>query len=125
MCRTAYCGHMSTPRFTPRQLCRVPKEFGKVEDPEWLADFGQSDGWRDQLGAAQMQHRFSYAMRSRIRSVGRGTVLGYAAETGADATRLGRMLRGEVIMRLEDIASAERHLDLSISIAALRNSYAN
>ena len=54
-----------------------------------------------------MQHRVACRIRDRVK-VQNSTVAGYAALAGIDATRLGRLLRGDIIMRLEDIINAER-----------------
>ena len=39
-------------------------------------------------------------------------MIDFAEANGLSDRRLGRMLRGEVVMRLEDIAAAERILEL-------------
>jgi AraC-like DNA-binding protein len=56
--------------------------------------------------AAELQHW--YVLRIRERMVARDlSVKQYAAEAGMSYYRLARLLRGEVILRLEDIAMAD------------------
>jgi hypothetical protein len=40
----------------------------------------------------------------------------YATELGISWSRMGRMLRGRIIMRLEDVASAERLLGIALVV---------
>lgn len=56
-----------------------------------------------------MQHHICLAMRRAI-SISPGTVAEYAREADSGPERIGRMLRGELVMRLEDVANADRHL---------------
>ncbi|TFC99189.1 hypothetical protein E3T25_16110 [Cryobacterium sandaracinum] len=127
---------MTDARFRPRDFALTPDRFGRPtgiewksiqvvdwvipEDPAELQDLRRryadwrTNAWR--LQAAQMQHY--YAMRIR-RAIAEGTqVKGrgmtrsrvYAQMAGISYDRLVKMLRGEVIMRLEDVAAADRML---------------
>ena len=59
--------------------------------------------------AARLQHR--YVHRIRVRLADRGmSVEDYAKEAGSSYGRMSRLLRGEIVMRLEDIAVADRVL---------------
>ena len=69
---------------------------------------------RNQLGAARVQHEIAWRMRSKIAGTEHRTIEKYARSIGADPTRLGRMLRGTVIMRVEDMISAQRNLGVSL-----------
>lgn len=68
----------------------------------------------DQLGAARMQHDIAYEMLREIKNATQyRSIKRYAESIGADPTRMGRMLRGSIVMRMEDIVSAFRHLGVT------------
>lgn len=92
----------------------VPDDPAALQDLQRRYADWRTNAWR--LQAAQMQHY--YAMRIR-RAIAEGThVKGkgmtrsrvYAQMAGTSYDRLVKMLRGEVIMRLEDVAAADRML---------------
>lgn len=62
------------------------------------------------LRAAKMQHHCAVQIRERMKEK-KLTLKAYARATGSSYDRIGKMLRGEVIMRLEDIAIADIVLD--------------
>ena len=99
---------MSAPRFQPRRYTDEPQVFGKARNITWRV--AGSDHDATQLVASQMQHDYAVAIRYAIADSPYRTVKGYAQATGADYQRLSKVLRGEAIMRLEDIADAHRHL---------------
>lgn len=105
---------MGAPRFEPRKYCSTPELFGRYGELEWPA---VSDGERVlQRDCAQLQHRFSLAVRLSLKE--RGTTLRkYAAELGLDYGRLGRVMRGEIVMKLEDIMRASRRLGLELTLS--------
>ncbi|WP_167726409.1 hypothetical protein [Cryobacterium sp. TMT3-29-2] len=65
----------------------------------------------DQLGTAKIQHVHAQQVRAALAADG-ATIASYAKDNGTDMTRLGRILRGDVIMRIEDMVNAERNLKL-------------
>jgi hypothetical protein len=67
----------------------------------------------DELGAAQKQHELALAIRRAIRKDS-GTLTRYAAKCRIEYDRLTQVLRGDVLMRLEDLASAERNLGIEL-----------
>jgi hypothetical protein len=67
----------------------------------------------DQLGAAQLQHEYAYRIREALLSSGQ-TAKEFAEAHELDNTRFGRVLRGDVLMRFEDVANAERNLGLHL-----------
>lgn len=70
------------------------------------------------IGSAQLQHHCARVIRTRIR--GRfGTIGGYAAAIGMPTERVGRMLRGEILMRFEDVVQAELYLGQGIMRAGI------
>ena len=102
---------MTAPRFIPRQYCAVPSEFGHAKEVAWRRPSGSSDDL-DQWSAARMQHAVAVAIREALAS--RGLTLDqYAEVSGMNRTRLGRLLRGDIVMRLEDIANARRNLGIT------------
>lgn len=127
---------MTDARFKPRDFAITPEKFGKPAGVEWktnqAVDWVVSDDpaerhevqrqyakWRTnvwRLQAAQMQHYYAMRIRAAIadgtqvkgRGLSRTKV--YAQMAGIGYDRLVKMLRGEVIMRLEDVAAADRLL---------------
>lgn len=58
------------------------------------------------LIAAQLQHEYAIRIRVGIERAG-SSLKAYASDAGMSYDRAGKMLRGEVVMRLEDIAMAD------------------
>jgi hypothetical protein len=104
---------MSDDRYVPRNYAADCRSFGNPSRRiEWRT-VGDGDGEipvseQDWLRAAKIQDQFARRIRSSIT----GSVKEYAETHGLNERRLGRMLRGEVVMRLEDIATAERLLQM-------------
>ncbi|WP_166791318.1 hypothetical protein [Cryobacterium sp. Hh7] len=116
---------MSAPRYVPRDLCAEPGSFGKAREVRWLP---ATDERSAALGrAARLQHMYAVRIRVRAKEITKGIVAPdptgpLAARPGADAhaplktlanksgssyARLLRCLRGEIVMRLDDIAWAD------------------
>jgi len=98
-------------RFLASSFAIDPDDFGEVENIKWRSDAGYSEAMLDQFEASRMHHRIALAMRKAIREQ-YGTDNAYAAAIGMNRTRLGRLLGGKVVMRLEDIANARRNLGI-------------
>jgi hypothetical protein len=112
---------MSLPKYVPRTLSSEPSGFGKVERIKWLT--GSTLEERVLVRAAQVQH--FYALRIRAQVETSKIVNRLAAAKGADPStlkpplqeladarkvslvRLQRMLRGEVVMHIDDLAWAD------------------
>ena len=118
------------PRYCPRDYCAEPESFGYARTVRWIP---QTDERSKALCiAAQMQHVYAVRIRQRaklldreakdaaklhattsdgpvdVESVMSGKALKVlAAKTGASYPRLLRALRGEVVLRLDDIAWAD------------------
>lgn len=75
---------------------------------EWL-----SGATEDQARASSIQHRVAQTINERASVIYR-TRREFAADVGIDYERLGRVLRGEYVMRLEEIGAAERAFGLGI-----------
>jgi len=98
---------VSDPRFRPRNYVQGSGAFGGYGEVDWIVP--RSDDEADRLLAAQMQDRV--ARQIRWIAVGRyGSVKAYADSHGLSYDRLSKLLRGETLMRLEDIAQANRLL---------------
>lgn len=95
---------MSDPRFRPKDFAEHPHEFGREETIRWR-EVTEDDRRRQR--AAVIQHWFAFCVREAMRSEGRGTVKGLARVAGVSYDRMARVLRGDAIMRLEDIAAAD------------------
>jgi len=101
---------MSDPRYRPRRYSAEPSVFGKARAIAWLP---VPPGSEDQHLAAQMQHVYAVAIATEAKSR-YGSLKGYARAVDVDYQRLAKILRGEAVMRLEDIASARLHLGPAI-----------
>lgn len=78
--------------------------FGKSEVISWTE--GTSDSEVSRVDAARLQHAVALMITQRLRSKGL-SIRSYADLTGSSYDRTAKMLRGEAIMRLEDVAEAE------------------
>lgn len=100
---------MSDPRFRPRQLAapRDRQNFGKVTEISWLQ--GTSESEASQIDAARLQHTLALKITGRLRERGY-SIRTYADLAGVGYDRMAKVLRGEALMRLEDVSDAERLL---------------
>lgn len=100
---------MSDPRFRPCEMAMPSdrRNFGKSADIRWVT--GTTAEQVSRIDAARLQHEFALAITQRLHSKG-VTIREYANLTGGGYDRLAKVLRGEAIMRLEDISDAERLL---------------
>lgn len=102
---------MTSPRFAPRNYCLDPSQFGRYSDIHWRHPSGGSDQL-DQWETARFQHRMAVQVREALAA--RNQALDdYAAEQGLNRNRIGRLLRGDIIMRLEDVMNVRRNLGLT------------
>lgn len=104
-------GSMSAPRFRPRWYTPDPKLFGKAPVIRW--NDAVTDQQATQVVASRIQHDYASAIRAAADQQ-HGNLKAYAEATDADYQRLTRVLRGDAIMRLEDIADAHRHLGVAL-----------
>jgi hypothetical protein len=104
---------MPAPRYIPRNYApRDATVFGKQEKLRWRSAGELTDQELDELRASQMQH--SIALRINEQILYRfDSLVDYADFASIKPATLGRMLRGETVMRLEDIARAERLLGVT------------
>ena len=105
---------MSSPRFVPRSYSAQPDLFGKTMLMQWraLAE-GSSDSVLDQAAAARRQHKIAVEIRVAILAR-HGSVKNYAELHNIDYQRISGVLRGQTLMRFEDVANAERNLGLAL-----------
>jgi len=99
-------GRMGNPRYVPKRYTDEPKEFGRARAVTWKP---VQPGSEDQRRAAQIQHDWAVQIR-REAATKYGSLAKYAETTGLSYDRLIKVLSGREIMRLEDIAQAERLL---------------
>lgn len=107
---------MTTPRFVPKQMVSRPKYFGTIpaENLGWTdPDLdGVNPVWRR---AAQHQAVLAFAMNRHL--LYKNVSLEAWCEVGGfSAQRLRRVLRGDVIMRLEDVAAFEIVSGVALSL---------
>ena len=106
---------MSSPRYRPNSYATDPAGFGRV-DVDWIPlDPDASEDQKDQLGASKRQHAIAKAIRAAARRK-HGSVREHAELNQINYQRLTGVLRGDLILRLEDIANAERNLDLALEV---------
>jgi len=99
-------GRMGNPRYVPKRYTDEPKEFGRARAVTWKP---VEPGSEDQRRAAQIQHEWAVQIR-REAATKYGSLAKYAEATELSYDRLIKVLSGREIMRLEDIAQAERLL---------------
>jgi hypothetical protein len=102
---------VTAPRYVPNQYCRPSDDFGKRLHLGWRSERDMSASELDQLHGAILHHVIVYSARRAMTM----TAIKLADEMGLTESRLGRLLRGDIIMRLEDVVSLRRHLVLSLS----------
>ncbi len=93
---------MTNPRYRPRDYCLEPELFGKRFELTWREIEGRGTA---QLAAAQLQNEYANFIRKWTRDSKESLRL-YALRAATSYDRLMKMLRGDVIMRLEDIGMA-------------------
>lgn len=100
---------MSAPKFRPRQMAAPSsrRNFGKVAEVSWLPARTEAD--RSQIDAARLQHVLAFRISLRLQETGH-SIRSYAELTGIGYDRMTKMLRGEALMRLEDVTDAEHYL---------------
>lgn len=99
-------GRMGNPRYVPKRYTDEPKEFGRARAVTWKP---VQPGSEDQRRAAQIQHDWAVQIR-RAADARYGSLAKYAEATDLSYDRLIKVMSGREIMRLEDIAQAERLL---------------
>lgn len=104
---------MTVKRYEPRSFAVDFHDFGSVRKIRWKAEASLSGAELDYLLASQLQHAYAVRINEQIAKL-HGTMREYANATGHNYQRLGRMLRGEIVMRLDDISNAERHLGIGL-----------
>ena len=98
-----YGRDVTNPLFQPRNSCQVPAIFGKHIAIAWLEPRNIEE--RQRFEAAYMQHAYCWAIRKQVRNRFK-TIQRYAAATEQKYDRLARVLRGQHVLRLDDIGLA-------------------
>ena len=114
-CTASRLVRVTDPRYRPRDLARNSRQFGRDPDIEWLPATTLAEQVLQR--AAELQHVYAQRIRERITStdpaqVGeRGprprSLKAYARLSGTNYDRLLKLLRGEIVLRLEDLAMAD------------------
>jgi len=95
---------MARSRFEPRQFARPPESFGRTANPDWHPSAGTDhDEVETFQVAAVIQHQACFVLRGRLKELGM-SVPEFARQSGVHADRLRRILRGEIVMQLADLA---------------------
>jgi len=126
---------MSDPRFRPRDLSLEPDGFGRStlrwktvevlvsEYPEWGTAARRSSTSASSAGTelsaaqlriraatyletARLQHLLVYRIKQQLKTK-KWTAARFASETGMAPDRLRKVLRGDLIMRVEDVMAAD------------------
>jgi hypothetical protein len=94
------------PRYEPRSMLTNPHEFGKKLNPEFVEETGANAA---QVSGAMVQHVFAKGIHDAM--LERGMSLVTLSElTKLNYQRLTRILRGSVLMRIDDIGLIARAL---------------
>ncbi|GLU88071.1 MULTISPECIES: hypothetical protein [Agromyces] len=107
---------MGAPRFEPRSFAALPKLFGKEKEIVWNPVSGRDAEAR--LRAAKLQHHFSYLVWRSLQSGG-WTVGRYTTAVGTDYDRFGRILRGEIPAKFEDLFLAAEFFSFDLRLAPM------
>lgn len=83
------------------------RHFGKVVRISWLE--GGTDLEEKRIATARLQHAISVKIMARLRDNGQN-IRSYAELANVSYDRMAKVLRGEALMRLEDVADADRLL---------------
>ena len=104
---------MSNPAFEPRSYAKQPELFGKYSVMEWkpIPD-GASNTTLDQISAAKRQHVLAMAIREAVMKSATSVRAYATSRHEIEYSRFAAVLRGEAVMKLDDIAYAERDLKL-------------
>lgn len=81
--------------------------FGKVVEMSWLE--GGTDLEDKRIATARLQHALAVKINGRLREKGLN-IRSYAELAAVSYDRMAKVLRGEALMRLEDVADAQRLL---------------
>ena len=95
---------MSDPRYRPRSYTTEENAFGKALNIHWVTPGNRPEAVH--LTAAQLQHRYAVRINRRLRDLGK-SLREYSVMTGVSYDRMTKVLRGEAVMRLEDITEAQ------------------
>lgn len=104
---------MPSPRYVPRSFAVDPAEFGRAEAVEWRACAPGADAARS---GSILQHRIAWQVRRAIRLGSGKTIKGFAYAQQLNYERLTAMLRGEIVMHLDDAAELCDLLELAIGV---------
>jgi hypothetical protein len=91
-------------RYVPSSYSTEPRGFGRAEGLHWKTSNDVTELAR--IRASKLQHSYSVRIRKRMTDMS-VSAKQFAAASGTSYERLLKVLRGDVIMRLEDIASAD------------------
>jgi hypothetical protein len=96
---------VSDPKYVPRQYLRLPSMFGRPSPYlQWAIPATVDEAVK--LRAAQLQHEFSIRIREGLAARG-SSKQNYAIAAGMSYDRFIKVLRGEAVMRIDDIAQAD------------------
>ena len=113
---------MANSRYIPRWFAFDDQLFGKERAIKWKSGGNLEDSELDQRHAAQMQHSVAFAIRETLkRSARYHSMADYARAVDVSERRMTDLLRGDVVMRLEDIAAAERVLKIRFLSGEISN----
>lgn len=94
------------PRYEPRSMLTHPQEFGRKINPEFVEETPANIS---QVSGARVQHVFAKGINDAVLERGMSLVT-LSEMTGLNYQRLTRMLRGSVLMRIDDIGMIARAL---------------
>ena len=104
---------MVSDRYVPRRFAIDDQLFGKERLIKWKSEHRLHGSELDQRRASQMQHFAAFAIREALRQSSLYySIAEYARAVDVSERRMSAVLRGDVVMRIEDLAAAERVLKI-------------
>jgi hypothetical protein len=91
----------TAPRYIPRSFLANPKDFGALLTPKLVPETAEN---RSRLAGAQTQNALAWRVRLSLFMHGM-TITQLARATGLNYQRLTRVIRGTILMRMEDIGA--------------------
>lgn len=112
---------MANPRYQPKELltAKTRRDFGRSDDIEWQTRVTKKSNRRlatkSEFGASLLQHELAMWMREAMHFK-RISIRDYSKLTGESTDRIGKLLRGDIVMRLTDVADARTYLGLKVEL---------
>lgn len=102
---------MPSRTYAPRSYLVRPTNFGRFQEVQWREVVGEQEA--DRLTASQWQHFVAVAVRDSAQYLDK-TLDRVAEETRVGKQQFWRMMRGDIVMQLEDFAAMRRIFNIRL-----------